>query len=71
MATDYRKGPHNYLTSFIPLARLIHLLTEAEIIAERLELTLGNGALVDALIGGIANELQLKLEAMTANPEGR
>lgn len=43
------------------LRRLIAKLKSAQEIACTLELTLGNGAEVDSLLGSLADELELKL----------
>ena len=43
------------------IKRVISLLGKAAAIADGLELTLGNGAFVDSIIGGVAAELELSL----------
>lgn len=41
------------------IAKVIRLLRQAADIAERLELTMGNGGYVDSLVGSMADELEV------------
>lgn len=48
------------------LRRLIKKLNECREIADRLELTTGNGGEVGGLIGSLADELEVKEQALEA-----
>ena len=51
-------------SEFTQLKRLIKKLNEAREIADRLEITIGNGAEVGGLIGSLADELDIRADAV-------
>lgn len=51
-------------SEYTQLQRLIRKLSDARDIADRLELTIGNGAEVGSLVGSLVDELELRRDAV-------
>lgn len=58
------EGARMTKSEYTQLQRLIRKLSDARDIADRLELTIGNGAEVGSLVGSLVDELELRRDAV-------